>query len=143
MRAFPAVARFEERHADSFFLWLSGFAVNVVRELVRVETRRAAAPLAVDVAGDALSPSHGQRRHECFERALDLLTPAHRQVIILARLEKIPISEIAARMERSPAAVSQLLMRALKNLKEVFGDTESLHLPARSLLEDAEGAHER
>jgi DNA-directed RNA polymerase specialized sigma24 family protein len=32
VRAFPAVARFEERHADSFFLWLSGIAVNVVSD---------------------------------------------------------------------------------------------------------------
>jgi hypothetical protein len=38
-------------------------------------------------------------------------------------------------MSRSPNATSQLLIRALRKLRETFGDTGSLHLPA----EPAEG----
>ena len=33
-------------------------------------------------------------------------------------------------MNRTPNAVMKLLTRALKNLKDSFGDTESLHLPS-------------
>ena len=41
--------------------------------------------------------------------------------------------QAAEEMGRSSEAVKRLLYRALKNLKTAFGDTESLHLPGRSL----------
>ena len=41
------------------------------------------------------------------------------------------IKEVAERMDRTPAAVSKLLMRAVDQLRESFGDTESLFLPER------------
>ena len=44
--------------------------------------------------------------------------------------------EVAKRMNRSRQAVRQMLWRALLKLKAAFGDTESLHLPQRSLKED-------
>ena len=71
--------------------------------------------------------------------ALDKLSPEHREVIRLARIERLPGAEIARRMNRSPSAVAQLLSRALKKLRERFGDTESLSLPDRTLDEGAEG----
>ena len=37
-----------------------------------------------------------------------------------------------------PFAVMKLLRRALKNLKDTFGDTESLGLPARALRTEGE-----
>ena len=91
--------------------------------------------LECEPPGDEPSPSRSMRRGERFDRleaALDNLSPDQRQVVELARLRGMPIKEIASRMQRSPDAVSHLLSRALKNLKETFGDTESLALPARS-----------
>ena len=82
------------------------------------------------------SPSTAARREERFERlknALERLSPEHGKVILLARVERIPGREIAVRMHRSPQAVAKLLSRALLKLKEEFGDTESLHLPDRTL----------
>jgi len=76
------------------------------------------------------------RREERFaqlQRALDGLGPEDREVILLARIQGLPLKEIATRMGRSHAAVAQLLSRALRKLKRSFGDTESLHLPDRSL----------
>jgi len=62
------------------------------------------------------------------------------------RVEGLEFEEAGRRMGRSPDAVKQLLYRALKKLRESFGDTESLHLPERSLLaegpESAEGGDE-
>ncbi len=83
-----------------------------------------------------VSPSKGMRRDERFERlkeALEDLTPEYREVILLARIERLPGKEIAKRLDRSPAAAAQLLSRALKKLRENFGDTESLNLPQRSI----------
>jgi DNA-directed RNA polymerase specialized sigma24 family protein len=54
-------------------------------------------------------------------------------VIVLARVEELKIREIAERMERSESAVKNLLLRALRELRQNFGDTESLRLPDRSL----------
>ena len=57
----------------------------------------------------------------------------YRQMILLCRIEGLSIRETAQRMHRSPNAVKKLLARALKELKDRFGDTESLSLPPRSL----------
>jgi RNA polymerase sigma factor (sigma-70 family) len=77
-----------------------------------------------------------------LQRALESLSPDHREVILLARVEGLSMKEIAERLHRSPNAVVQLLWRALKKLRDAFGETESLHLPPRRLSEK-EGANER
>ena len=85
------------------------------------------------------------RRSERFDRleeALKTLSPDHRQVITMARVDGLKIKEIAERMNRSPNAVMQLLWRALEKLKASFGETESLHLPDRNLLNDCGGDEE-
>jgi len=56
---------------------------------------------------------------------------------MLVRIEGLQIKEAAERMNRTPKAVAHLLARALKQLKERFGDTESLHLPPRRLRKEA------
>lgn len=55
-----------------------------------------------------------------LELAMDLLKPAHRQVIILARIEGLAHKDIAARMDKSPDAVGMLLSRALLALTKAF-----------------------
>lgn len=74
------------------------------------------------------------RRHERFDRleaAVKKLTPEYRQVVLLSRIEGLSAKEIADRMNRSPNAVRHLIVRALRELRAHFGDTESLHLPDR------------
>ena len=61
------------------------------------------------------------------------LSPDYRTVVHLSRIEGLKISEIAERMGRSPSAIKNLLLRAMKQLRESFGDTESLGLPDRHL----------
>ncbi len=70
---------------------------------------------------------------ERLEKALDSLSPEHKEVILLARVEGLEIKQIATRLNKSVSAVKGLLFRALKGLKDSFGDTESLHLPERTL----------
>ncbi len=136
LRALGALDRFTAQGEDSFFAWLRGIAERVILEAAGREKRRSAAPLESGIAASATSVSRALEREERFSRlqeALRKLSPDHRRVIVLARLKKMPIKDIAALMNRSPDAVTNLLARAQARLREFFGDTESLHLPDRTL----------
>lgn len=139
LRAFQAIGRFRWQARDSFLLWLEGIAGNVLLQLAGREKRRKLLSLERDVPAGDVSPGTAQRRRERFERlraSIGKLSPEHREAVILARIERIPIKEIAKRMNRTPDAVSHLLMRAVEKLRDSFGDTESLHLPHASLGEE-------
>ena len=58
---------------------------------------------------------------------------------LLARIDGLSIEEVARRMNRSPNAVSHILLRALRKLRESLGDTESLHLPDRRFAREEGG----
>jgi RNA polymerase sigma-70 factor (ECF subfamily) len=136
LRAFESIEKFRWSGEGCFLGWLGGIAEHVVLKQVERWKVRRVSPLQGDIAASDISPSRGLRREDRFARlreAIQGLSPDHRQVIRLARIEKLPSSEIARLMNRSPAAVAQLLSRALKKLREAFGDTESLHLPPQSL----------
>ena len=140
LRALQSLERFELKGPDSFFGWLRSIAEHVILEVAGREKRRGTAHLDTDVAvADDTAPSRALRREERFGRlqeAIRSLSPDYRRVILLAKVERRPIKDIAVEMDRSPDAVSNLLARALSKLKEQFGDTESLHLPDRLLDED-------
>jgi len=137
-RACESIDRFEWRDEDSFLRWLSVIARNVVLEAARREKMSPGTLPEQDPCASGLSPTRKLQRQERFDRlqeAIKCLRPDHRQVILLARLEKLPLKEVASRMGRSHDAVRQLLRRALQELKQNFGDTESLGLPPRRLTE--------
>ncbi len=146
LRAFQAISDFSWQGSDSFFRWLSVIGRNVVLEAAK--RRQKEQDLVVEDLQrsprqtEEVSPSRILQRVERFDRfqeALGCLTPEHREVISLARLEKLPLKEVATRMNRSHAAIRQLLRRALQSLKEKFGDTESLGLAPGHL--DREAHH--
>jgi RNA polymerase sigma-70 factor (ECF subfamily) len=139
LRALRSLERFQWQGEESLLRWLGGIANHVIQEIARREKRELLLPTDDDVAGDEVSASRGARRRERFDRlqaALDGLSADHRRVIILARIEKLPMKEIARRMERSPEAATQLLWRALKKLREAFGSTDSFSLPETELRSD-------
>jgi len=148
INAFSSIRKFQWRGEGSFLHWLCGIAENVIKNQARHHFRTLMRNILsqnrpgadstrswlIEAKGE--SPSKAARRNERFERlekALASLSRDHREVIILARLEGMPIKDIALRMERSADAISMLLLRALRQLKVYFGTTDSLHLPARSL----------
>ena len=135
LRAFRMIDRFTRRSEDSFFQWLSGIARNVILEQCRTSL-----PMedfdGTDPQGESASPSRTLRRGERLDRlqkALDELPLDYRRVLRGVLVEKLPLTEIARRMGRTPNAVSLLLLRANRKLRESFGDTQSLHLPADEL----------
>lgn len=142
-RAFEAVGKFRWQGEESFYRWLGSIAEHLIwnvsqkKSLDRLE-------LKTDVPARDATPSREARRSERFDRleeAINRLNPDQREALKLARLEGVKVREIAVRMNRSTKAVYALLSRALDELKESFGDTESLHLPDR-ILEVKERADE-
>lgn len=138
VRAFQSIDNFRWQGETSFLRWLKSIAEHAILETARRNRRGRIYYLDRGSEDEETSPSRGLRREERFDRfqdALDALSPQHRQVILLSRIQGLRTKEIAKRMNRSPKAVECLLSRALKGLKDAFGDTESLHLPPRSLNE--------
>ncbi len=134
--AYRSIGKLDWRGEEALEQWLFSIAKHVVLKEASRHDRKGEHFLECEAARDEPTPSRVMRRGERFDRleaALRSLSPDHRRVVELARLRGMPIKEIANRMERSPDAVSHLLSRALKNLKDAFGDTGSLGLPARSL----------
>jgi RNA polymerase sigma-70 factor (ECF subfamily) len=134
VEALRSLESFQWRGAGSFPRWLQGIAEHVILKLAGRNRRDPLFYVEVERAANDVPPSRLMRRDERFDRlqqALDTLSPDHREVIVLARLEGLRIAEVAKRMHRTPNAVAHLLSRALASLKDAFGDTESLHLPPR------------
>lgn len=135
-RALTSFERFEDRGQGSLFRWLCSIGEHVVLKAAEVDRRKPVLTLRHEVEARGVTGSRAARREERLDRlqeALDGLPEDYRSVVQLARIEGVPIAEIATRMGRTPAAVSMLLSRALRRLKDRFGDTESLSLPERPL----------
>ncbi|MBS0266950.1 MAG: sigma-70 family RNA polymerase sigma factor [Planctomycetes bacterium] len=77
-----------------------------------------------ELACDSSSPSRKISRSEQalqLAAALDCLPEAQREALILQHWEGLPLTEIAAHMNRTPAAVAGLLKRGLQQLRATLG----------------------
>lgn len=131
LRAFGAMPRFRWSDADSFYRWIRGITLKVVLEALKRIDRNRYIALEFEVSSEEPSPSRlAQRRErfERFERAIEDLSPDHRTALRLVRLEGLSVTAAAEKMGRTPNSVSHLLIRAVRKLRERFGDTASLHL---------------
>jgi RNA polymerase sigma-70 factor (ECF subfamily) len=84
---------------------------------------RSSLAIQAQLADSISSPSaHAVRREEAvlLADALARLPADYREVFILRNLEKIPVDEIAARMDRSPNAIRKLWARAMVALKQAL-----------------------
>ena len=144
-RAFQSIERFEWRGEKSVYLWLHGIARNVIREQAKKRKCEDLPEPEQVQARDVVSPSTELRRGERFDRleeSLSRLKPEYEQVLRLARMEGLKTRDIAERMNRSENSVKHLMARAIRQLRELFGETESLHLPDR-VLDDWGAENER
>jgi len=140
LRAFRAVPELVIREEDGFFRWISCIAVHRILEIASRAATRREVPLETAAAdppspGDT-TPSRALRREERFERlraAIDMLPPECRQILLLARIDGLAVQEIARRLGKSPNAISQSILRALRTLREILGETESFSLPRRDI----------
>lgn len=126
---------------DSFFRWLAAIAINRLQNLARVEragkrdARREVPMVGAETAArlggvtDAADPAPGPRTltvgTEAGDRvrsAIARMSDADREVILLARMEGLPLQEVADRIGRTRNATALLLSRALRKLKELLGE---------------------
>jgi RNA polymerase sigma-70 factor (ECF subfamily) len=139
LRAYRSIGRFRPQGEGSFLRWLKSVAEHVILEAASRDGKHRAEPLEDGRAADSPSQATLIQREERFARlqaAFDALPRDERQVILLARLQSLPIALVAEKLGRSPAAAKQLLWRALRRLRSAFGETASFHLPNRRLDEE-------
>jgi RNA polymerase sigma-70 factor (ECF subfamily) len=73
------------------------------------------------------SPSQQAVRSEELLRLANVLTSlpqAQREAIVLHHLQGLPLAEVAAQLNKSPAAVAGLLHRGLKRLRELLSQSD-------------------
>ncbi len=139
LRAWQGMAKFQWQGEGSFARWLNGIALNVILEAASQLKRDPPAALEIEVAAADTNPSKALQREERLKqlkKSLDLLPADYKRVLLMVYLEGLTVSEIARHMDRTPNAVSHLILRALRKLREAFGDTESLGLPDTPLAFD-------
>ncbi len=129
------IGEFEYRGPDSFFHWLKGIleaklidfrryyhagARDVAREIAPGDRPSGYEALAAHAAIDSMTPSRVVAREEAESlllAALAGLADDHRRVLELRYLKGYRLADIAAMMDRSPAAVQMLCGRAMRQLR--------------------------
>jgi RNA polymerase sigma-70 factor (ECF subfamily) len=135
LRAFRDIQRFNYQAPGSFWNWLASIAGHVVEDAARFEGRqkRNAAdvvrfrsatnpggPDPVDLKTSTLLLSEKEEVAALFAR-LDALPPDYREAILLAKIEGLTTSELAARMSKTREGAALLLHRALKRFRALAG----------------------
>ncbi len=151
LEAFQSLAGYEHRQ-DSLYPWLGGITEHVIQRLHRHhfqtekrqadrEVRLSVTPAPGDGSGESLkdvlaasgsSPSNALMRSERFERvenALTRLSDDHREVIILVRIRCLSCKEAGEILNRSPSAISMLLLRAIRSLRDDLGGSGGSFFP--------------
>ena len=141
VEAWKKIDTFEWRSRAATLAWLKQIGNFVILNAARRHGREDIVYLAdvVQEGSDFLSEARKLRRRERLERmraALHQLPPDYREAVQLVRLDGLKVKDAAERMGRSSKSVMHLLMRAMKKLKTIFGDTESLGLPPEGLQND-------
>jgi RNA polymerase sigma-70 factor (subfamily 1) len=135
LKAIANIDTFEGERTGTLMAWLARIAANEIRDLADHHGRqRRDAARTVSLGGsleiDRIAASVRSETSRIaldeqatrLERALELLAPEHREVIILRKLEELPFAEIGVRMSRSPDACRMLLARAMAALTMSLGE---------------------
>lgn len=133
LKAWQAIGRFEQR--SSFFTWLYRIAHNVTCDWLRKKRPELSVPFGDDSpigqagveaagvpdGGDA--PSANLERKDlraALDAAMGLLSPEHRQAILLKEVQGLKYEEIAVVMDCSLGTVMSRLFYARKRLQEIL-----------------------
>jgi RNA polymerase sigma-70 factor (ECF subfamily) len=129
------IAHFAWSGPDSFLIWFCTLAENVIRQEARPLKRAVKIESVPDLDCFLTEPPSGATKERRWERgrrvleALSSLRDDHRRVIQFVKFEKMTTREAGKLLGRSASATRQLLVRALRNFKTQFGDTDSVTLP--------------
>lgn len=136
LEAHRALPKFDRRSEGETVAWLrqilANNLTNAVRDLDRdrrdmqreqslqEQLDESSANLGSWLAADQSSPSMQAQRHELaveLANGLAKLPQAQREVLVLHYLEGVPISKVAERLGKTPAAIGGLLHRGLMQLR--------------------------
>jgi RNA polymerase sigma-70 factor (ECF subfamily) len=134
MRAYRDLDSFTYRSPGSFLHWLSAIADHVIADAVRyqgrarrhatevVRFRSESNPLGPEPI-DSLTPSRvfaqGERLQALLQK-MDELPEQYREVLLLSKIEGLTTQEMAERLKKPHEAVSLLIFRAVRRLRELM-----------------------
>jgi RNA polymerase sigma-70 factor (ECF subfamily) len=136
LQAFRDIGRFQYAAPGSFWNWLASIASHVVQDAARFQGRQKRnagdvvrfrspsnpdGPDPVDRKTPTLLLSEKEAVQSLFER-LEALPSDYREAILLAKIEGLSTSEVAARMGKTREAAALLLHRALKRFRVLAGE---------------------
>jgi RNA polymerase sigma-70 factor (ECF subfamily) len=132
LKSFQRIEQFEGADGATLMAWLARIADHEIRDRVDYHERQrrdAARELPLEQAASvpeaagrsALSAVILDEEAERLERALETLSPAHRDVVIRRAFEERSFREIAAETGRSEDACRMLYARALSALTLALG----------------------
>lgn len=139
LRAYKDLPGFTYRSPGSFMRWLSAIADHTIADAVRYQgrARRNAGeparfrsesnPLGPEPV-DALTPSRvmaEEQRLRALVAKLDELQENYREALVLAKIEGLTTEEISARLGMPRPAVSMLVFRAVRRLRELLDREEA------------------
>jgi RNA polymerase sigma-70 factor (ECF subfamily) len=124
LKAFRSIDSFEESNATSLMGWLARIAENEIRDQRdyhgrqrRDVDREVGGNEGLEILEHRIRSQTSRlvltQQLEQLERALDSIDKAHREVILMRKLEELSFAEIGERMNRSPDACRMLLARAM------------------------------
>jgi RNA polymerase sigma-70 factor (subfamily 1) len=127
LNALQRINQFEGRGDGSLMAWLAPIALNEIRDQAAYHGRQRRDAARVVDLDDGLegvaAELHSQiscmifdQQAERLERAIETLSPEHREVILLRKFEEQSFAEIGERLGKSPDACRMLLARAMTAL---------------------------
>jgi len=140
LSALGGLENFTYKNEGDFLRWLSTIAENRLRDNldklhadkrdIRKEARLdnngptatgefVRTPGAIDVTTPSVIMSRKEEL-EKLEKAIDILKPEYREVIVLTKIEGLSYKEISGRIGKSDEAVRKLVSRAMASLTSVF-----------------------
>jgi len=140
IHALRGLGNFTYKNEGDFIRWLSKIAQNALRDnldKLHADKRNVRKELPLDgyksttnrrFVGspgpiDITTPSMIMSRREDLaklEKAIDMVKPEYREVIVLTKIEGLSYREIGDRLSKSDDAVRMLLSRAMASLTIVF-----------------------
>jgi RNA polymerase sigma-70 factor (ECF subfamily) len=140
LSALGGLGNFTYKNEGDFLRWLSTIAENRLRDNldklhadkrdIRKEARLdnngptatggfVGTPGPIDVTTPSVIMSRKEEL-EKLEKAIDILKPEYREVIVLTKIEGLSYKEISPRLGKSDEAVRKLVSRAMASLTSVF-----------------------
>jgi RNA polymerase sigma-70 factor, ECF subfamily len=120
LQAMHSVHRFQGRSA--VYTWLHGILLNLIRTHRRDQRRLVfdEALVSLEVAEEIPTPSDAAMASSALRTALQQLSSAHREVIVLRYYENMKIHEIAGQLDISSGTVKSRLHYAIQELQKLL-----------------------